>query len=81
LQCAFGVVGKIVMSRFFSEEIQVIEEILGKVWIQNVGDIDFKVISATDNSNKFQKTRFWEEKSLEDVLTLGPMAQATLVIK
>jgi len=33
-----------------------------------VGDIDFKVISATENSNKFQKTRFWKEKSVEDVL-------------
>jgi hypothetical protein len=26
----------------------------------------FKVISATKNSNKFQKTRFWKEKSAED---------------
>jgi hypothetical protein len=34
-------------------------------WIQNVGDIDFKVISATENSNKFQKTRFWKKKSVE----------------
>jgi hypothetical protein len=25
--------------------------------IQNVGDIDFKVISAAENSNKFQKTK------------------------
>ncbi len=31
------------------------------------------------NSNKFQKTKFWKEKSVEDVVTLGPMAQATLV--
>jgi hypothetical protein len=31
------------------------------------------------NSNKFQKSRFWSEKSVEDVVTLGPMAQATLV--
>jgi len=30
-------------------------------------------------SNKFQKTRFWKEKSVEDVVTFGPMAQATLV--
>jgi hypothetical protein len=45
-----------------------------------VGDIDLKVISATENSNKFQKTRFWKEKSLEDVVTLGPTAQATLVV-
>jgi hypothetical protein len=44
-----------------------------------VGDIDFKTIYATENSNKFQKTRFWKEKSLEAVVTLGPMAQATLV--
>jgi hypothetical protein len=43
-----------------------------------VGDIDFKVISATEISYKFQKTRFWKEKSVEDVVTLGPMAQATL---
>jgi hypothetical protein len=44
-----------------------------------VGDIDLKVISATENSNEFQKTRFWKEKSVEDVVTLGPTAQATLV--
>jgi hypothetical protein len=25
------------------------------------------------------KTMFWKEKSVEDVITLGPMAQATLV--
>ncbi len=31
-----------------------------------MGDIDFKVISATKNSSKFQKTRFWKEKSVED---------------
>jgi hypothetical protein len=45
-----------------------------------VGYIDFEVISATENSNKFQKTRFWKEKSVEDVVTLEPMAaHATLV--
>jgi hypothetical protein len=40
------------------------------------------VISAAENSNKFpKKTRFWKEKSVEDVVTLGPMAQAhTLVL-
>jgi hypothetical protein len=26
-----------------------------------------------------QKTRFWKEKLVEDVVTIGPMAQATLV--
>jgi hypothetical protein len=45
-----------------------------------VGDIDFQVISAAENSNKFQKTRFWKEKSVEDVVTLGPMAYSTLVV-
>jgi hypothetical protein len=35
-----------------------------------VGNIDFFVISATENSNKFQKTRFWKEKSVENVGTL-----------
>jgi len=44
-----------------------------------VGDIDFTVISAAENSNKFQKTRFWNESLVEDVVTLGPMAQATIV--
>ncbi len=35
-----------------------------------MGDIDFEVISAIENSNKFEKTRFWKEKSVEDVVTL-----------
>jgi len=35
-----------------------------------VGDIDFKVISAAENSNKFQKPRFWKKKSVENVVTL-----------
>jgi hypothetical protein len=37
------------------------------------------VTFAIKNSNKFQKTRFWKEKSVENVVTLGPMAHATLV--
>jgi hypothetical protein len=44
-----------------------------------VGNIDLKAISGAENSNKFQKTRFWKEKSVEGVVTLGPTAQATLV--
>jgi hypothetical protein len=44
-----------------------------------VGDIEFEVISVAENSKKFQKTRFWNKKSVEDVVTLGPTAQATLV--
>jgi hypothetical protein len=35
-----------------------------------VGDIDTKVISATEISNKFPKTRFWKEKSVDNVVTL-----------
>ncbi len=31
-----------------------------------MGDIDFYMISAAENSNKFQKSRFWKEKSVED---------------
>jgi len=38
------------------------------------------MISTPKNSNKFQKTRFWKEKSVEDMVTLGPMAHATLVV-
>jgi hypothetical protein len=34
------------------------------------------MISAAENSNKFQKTRFWKEKSVEDMVTLEPKAQA-----
>ncbi len=45
-----------------------------------MGDIDVKVISAAENSNKFHKTRFWKEISVEDVVILGPTAQATLVL-
>jgi hypothetical protein len=29
------------------------------------------MISAAENSNKFQKTRFWREKSVEGTVTLG----------
>ncbi len=47
--------------------------------IHNVGDIDLKVISAARNSNEFpKKNQFWKEKSVEDLITLGPTAQATL---
>ncbi len=42
-------------------------------------DTDLKVISAAESSNEFQKTRFWKEKSVEDVVTLRSMAQVTLV--
>ncbi len=38
------------------------------------------MIFVTENSNKFQKTKLWKEKLVEDVVTLGPIAQATLVM-
>jgi hypothetical protein len=72
LEFSFGVVEKILMSR-------IKWNLLGNIWIQNVGDINFVVNSITRNSNKFPKPRFWKEKSIEDVVTLGQTAQATLV--
>jgi hypothetical protein len=30
------------------------------------------VISIAENSNKFQKNKFWKEKSVENVVTIGP---------
>jgi len=44
-----------------------------------VGDVDFLLISAPENSIKFPKTRFWKEKSVEDMVTLGTTAHTTLV--
>jgi hypothetical protein len=38
------------------------------------------MISAAENSNKSQYTKFWKEKSVEDTVKLGPMAHATLVL-
>jgi hypothetical protein len=36
---------------------------LVRVGIQNVGDIDLKVISTAENSNKFQKNQVLERKN------------------
>jgi hypothetical protein len=41
---------------------------------------DFKVISATENSNKFQKTRFWKEKSVEHMVTLESLPFNSIMI-
>jgi hypothetical protein len=38
------------------------------------------MISAAENSNKSQNTRFWKEKSVEDMVTLGRMAYAILLV-
>jgi hypothetical protein len=67
LECAFGVVLDV-------------QDLMEFIWIQNVEDIDFKVNSATKSSNKFQKTRFWKEKSVEDMVTLPSTTQATVVL-
>jgi len=32
------------------------------------------MIFADENLNKFQKTRFWKERLVKDMVTLGPMA-------
>jgi len=37
---------------------------LVRFWIQNVGDIDLKMIFVVDNSNKFQKTRLGRKNNL-----------------
>jgi hypothetical protein len=34
---------------------------------------DFEVIFTSENSNKFPKTRFRKEESVQEVVTLGPM--------
>jgi hypothetical protein len=55
LECAFGVVGKILMSKDLMEFYLV--RFGFRMW-----EI-FKVISASEDSNKFpKKTRFWKEK-------------------
>ncbi len=45
-----------------------------------MGNIDFLMIYASKNSSTFQITNFWKEISVEDVVTLGPTAHATLSI-
>ncbi len=45
-----------------------------------MGNIDLKMIFTAENLNKFPKTKFWKEKSVEDVVIVGPMAHATQVI-
>jgi hypothetical protein len=54
---------------------------LVKIWIQNVGAIlIFKVISATEKIQiNSKEPGFGRKKSVENVVTLGPTAQATLV--
>jgi hypothetical protein len=44
-----------------------------------VGDNDFKVISTFEISNKFQRTRFWKGKTIENMVKLGPTIQVIVV--
>jgi hypothetical protein len=39
------------------------EFLFSKIWIQNVGDIDFYVIFATENSNKLKKNQVLKKKN------------------
>jgi len=43
-------------------------------------DIAFELISGKENSNKFQKTRFWKEKSVEDIVTLEGLSFNSSII-
>jgi hypothetical protein len=45
-----------------------------------VGDIDFEVIYAAENSNKFQKSRFCKEKSVEDMVTFDGLPFNSIMI-
>jgi len=45
-----------------------------------VRDIGILVIFVAENSNKLRKTRFRKEKSVEDVVTLGPRAEPLVLI-
>ncbi len=40
----------------------------------------FKSHSIAENSNKFQKAKFWKENSIDNVVTRGPIAHATLIV-
>jgi hypothetical protein len=52
------------------DEQNLIEFILVRFGFRMWEVFDFQVISASEKSNKFQKTRFWKEKSFEKVVTL-----------
>jgi hypothetical protein len=73
LECALGVGRKILMSRNYWN-------LFGKIWLPKCERFLFlKRFLPLKIQINFQKTRFWKEISVEDVLTLGPTAQATLV--
>jgi hypothetical protein len=55
LECAFGVVGKIILMSM------ILLNLFGKIWIQNVWYIyiDFKVISAAEYSKNSPKNQVY----------------------
>ncbi len=38
------------------------------------------MIFAIENSNQFQKAKFWKEKSIADMVTFEPMTKTTLIV-
>jgi hypothetical protein len=62
LECAFGVVGKILMKRFNGIYLVRFGFRMWEIMI-------FKWFMPHENSNKFQKTKFWKEKLVENVVT------------
>jgi len=57
LECAFGIVGKILMGRMNWN-------LFGNIWIQIVGNIDLKLISNAKNSNNSKKPSFGRKNQL-----------------
>jgi hypothetical protein len=58
LECAFGCCWKDLDEHDLMEFIYLV-----RFGFRNVGDIDFKVISITENSNKFQKNPSFGRKN------------------
>jgi hypothetical protein len=58
LECAFDVIGKILMNK-------ISWNLFGKIWIQNVGDIDFIIIFVTKYQINFKKSSFERKNQLK----------------
>jgi hypothetical protein len=57
LECPFGVVGKILINK-------ISWNLFDKIWIQNVGNIDLKMIFVTKNQINFKKSSFEKKNQL-----------------
>jgi hypothetical protein len=49
------------------------------IWTCSAKVLEYWTISSLKIWIKFQKTKFWKEKSVEDVVTLGPITHVTLI--